>query len=172
MTWVFGYGSLIWRPGFAFEERVECKVEGWIRRFYQGSSDHRGVPGAPGRVVTLLEEPGGVVWGVAYRLSEETAREVLGALDVREKGGYERVVLGTFGVDGVEREAVTYVATPSNPDYLGPASAREIAEHVRGAQGPSGANLEYVLELAAALRGMGVEDEHVHGIERVLVHDT
>jgi cation transport regulator ChaC len=172
VTWVFGYGSLIWRPGFAYEERVECRVTGWIRRFYQGSSDHRGVPGAPGRVVTLLEEPGGVVWGVVYRLSPRTAREVLGALDVREQGGYERVVLRTFCADGVEREAVTYVATPSNPDYLGPASEAEIAEHVRGARGPSGANLEYVLELAEALRGMGVVDEHVHGIERALVHDT
>ncbi len=172
MTWVFGYGSLIWRPGFAFEERVVCHVTGWERRFYQGSSDHRGVPGAPGRVVTLLEEPGGEVWGVAYRLSQEEAREVLGALDVREQGGYERVELQTRGEDGVTREAVTYVATPENEDYLGEASIEEIAAQVRGAAGPSGANDEYVLELAAALEEMGARDPHVFALARALVHDT
>ncbi len=66
--YVFGYGSLVWRPGV---EHVECHtlcLRGFRRAFHQGSTDHRGTPGAPGRVVTLVQEPGAVTWGKALRL--------------------------------------------------------------------------------------------------------
>ena len=89
-TWVFGYGSLIWRAEFPFAEREPASIRGWKRRFWQGSTDHRGIPGAPGRVVTLLPDQQSRCWGMAYRLDETSRERVMEQLDVRERGGYQR----------------------------------------------------------------------------------
>ncbi len=86
--WLFGYGSLIWKADFPYLERRPAHIHGWVRRFWQGSHDHRGTPEAPGRVVTLVREPGAVCHGMAYRITPE----VLAPLDVREKNGYLREV--------------------------------------------------------------------------------
>ena len=164
--WVFGYGSLIWRPDFSFAESRPAMIEGWVRRFWQGSTDHRGVPGAPGRVVTLLPEPEAVCWGVAYRIAHPERDSVLAHLDYREKGGYalERVPLLLTGPHA-EQDGFVYIATPDNPNYLGPADEAEIARVAATSRGPSGPNDEYVLRLAHSLREMDAEDQHVFAIE-------
>ena len=165
MTRVFGYGSLIWRPTFPFAARAPAVLRGWARRFWQGSTDHRGVPGAPGRVVTLTEEPGARTWGVAYTLERSTEREVLEHLDVREQGGYERLAV-TLESAGTTIEALVYVARATNAEWLGPAPVEAIAATVARARGPSGPNLEYVVRLAEAIRAAGEDDPHVFEIER------
>ncbi len=168
--WIFGYGSLVWRPAFAHAERRSACVRGWARRFWQGSTDHRGTPTRPGRVVTLLQVAESVCWGTAYRLDAEGAEQVLEGLDQRERGGYVRHTVELEFSDAGERRAsaLMYVATPENPNYLGPADLPQIAAQVRDAHGPSGANLEYVVRLARALREMKAEDEHVFALERLL----
>jgi glutathione-specific gamma-glutamylcyclotransferase len=169
MLWVFGYGSLVWRPSIPFVEREPAYIEGWARRFWQGSTDHRGVPGAPGRVVTLIEQPGSVCWGMAYSIAAADRDPVLATLDHREKGGYSRRTVAMHLRDGRVIDGLVYLATPENPNYLGPAALDAIAVQVRKSHGPSGANLEYVESLARALREMGAEDEHVFALaERLL----
>jgi cation transport protein ChaC len=168
--WVFGYGSLIFRPAFPFLEKRPGFIHGYVRRFYQGSTDHRGVPGAPGRVVTLIAETGGRCGGMLYRVDARAREAVLAALDHREQGGYTRLdVNALFGGEGGGFvPAITYFAGEENPNFLGSASIAAIAAQVRSARGPSGANSDYVTLLAASLRELGVDDEHVFAVERAI----
>lgn len=162
-VWVFGYGSLVWRPDFPFAVSRPATIDGWSRRFWQGSTDHRGVPGAPGRVVTLIEDPGGVCWGRAYLIEAASREAVIAHLDYREKGGYSlHDVDIAFPDDGEERvRGLIYIANAGNPNWLGDAPLDAIALQIAGSAGPSGHNTEYVLRLADALRDLGAEDAHV-----------
>lgn len=165
--WVFGYGSLIWKVDFPVLERAVGTIEGWQRRFWQGSHDHRGTPDAPGRVATLVRRPGARCLGVAWRV----AHDVFEHLDHREKNGYGRyrIPIQLHGVEPIAEtgiEGVLYVAEPDNPAWLGDESLDAMAQHISNARGPSGRNADYLLHLADALRGLDAEDEHVFELER------
>ena len=138
-------------------------LRGWSRRFWQGSHDHRGVPDAPGRVVTLIEAPRARCVGVAYAIEHDAFEH----LDHREKNGYARrdveIELPSGHVD-----AVVYVAAPGNVAYLGPAAPLDIARQIAASRGPSGSNREYLVELARALRNLDAPDEHVFELEALL----
>ena len=171
--WIFGYGSLIWRPDFPFLESHKARLQGWIRRFYQGSPDHRGVPDAPGRVVTLLQQEQGFCDGRVYKVAPQTAEEIIVKLDLRESGGYQQhwveVELCSQGKIGERVESVLlYVASPSNSNFLGADSPDAMAEQIVQSRGASGDNTEYLLRLAEALREMGCEDEHVFSLESLV----
>ena len=163
-TWVFGYGSLIWKQDFPFLDARAGHIDGWARRFWQGSHDHRGTPRNPGRVLTLIEAPGERCGGRAFLVEPD----VFEHLDHREKNGYERIPVDVVFSGGVER-GVVYRATPDNHAFLGEAPLDEIARHIAASVGPSGANRDYLLELAGALRELGEADEHVFALESHLL---
>lgn len=165
--WVIGYGSLIWRPAFPSVEAVPGVLHGWKRRFWQGSPDHRGTEAAPGRVVTVLPEPGAEIGIMAYRLPCDSAA-IRAALDHREKAGYRLEHAEVWLRDGRRVEGELYAAAPGNPDWLGPAPLAEMAAHIAGARGPSGANREYLVELDEALELLGYPDPHVRSIRACL----
>ncbi len=158
--WVFGYGSLIWRPGMPVLDEHPAWIEGWARRFWQGSPDHRGTPARPGRVVTLVPEPGARCDGQVLRVSAG----VLADLDHREQAGYARVTVRPRLLGGRRIEALTYIAGPGNPSWLGPAPVPEMARHIATSKGPSGTNRDYLLALDEALLARGVRDPHVAGL--------
>lgn len=171
-TWIFGYGSLVWRADFPYVQRELAWIEGYTRRFWQGSTDHRGVPEAPGRVVTLIEEADARCLGVAYRLATAEREEVLRHLDYRERGGYDRLILPLVFPGAqhahTDTRAIVYLANESNPNYLGPAPYEAIANQILGAHGPSGPNPEYLFELAGFLRRHGAPEPHVFALEALL----
>jgi len=163
-TWVFGYGSLIWKQDFPYLEARPGCISGWARRFWQGSHDHRGLEHDPGRVVTLVSAPGERCCGRAFLVEPE----VFEHLDHREKNGYERIAVDIAFESGGVR-GVVYRAAEQNPAWLGPAPLEQMAAQINRCSGPSGSNRDYVLELARALRRMGYPDPHVFEVEsRVL----
>ncbi|PON48196.1 ChaC-like protein [Trema orientale] len=169
VMWVFGYGSLIWKAGFNFDERLVGFIKGYRRVFYQGSTDHRGTPEFPGRTVTLEPAECEVCWGVAYKIIKEEDQEIaLTYLEVREKQ-YDKKAYVDFFTDPVAASpavsgVMVYIASPDkklNVNYLGPASTEEIAKQIVVAEGPSGPNRDYLFQLEKALLQFGCKDEHV-----------
>ena len=165
-TWVFGYGSLIWKQGFPYLQSRPGMISGWTRRFWQGSHDHRGMEHDPGRVVTLVEAPGECCQGRAFLIEPR----VFAHLDHRERNGYDRRSV-TIQFDEGSVTGIVYRAAENNEAYLGPASPSQMADQINRCAGPSGANRDYVLKLAQGLRNMGYADDHVFEVESWVLGD-
>ncbi|XP_044510287.1 gamma-glutamylcyclotransferase 2-3 isoform X1 [Mangifera indica] len=170
--WVFGYGSLIWKVGFNYDDRVVGFIKGYRRVFYQGSTDHRGTPENPGRTVTLEPADGEICWGAAYKISKEEDKEnAINHLEVREKQYDQKAYVDFFTDPTATTPAVSgvmlYIASAdknTNQNYLGPASIEDIAKQIVQAEGPSGPNRDYLFQLEKALLEFGCKDEHVINI--------
>ncbi|HEX3760583.1 MAG TPA: gamma-glutamylcyclotransferase [Kofleriaceae bacterium] len=170
LVWVFGYGSLVWRPAMAYVARRAGRIDGWARRFWQASTDHRGTVEAPGRVLTLIEAAG-TVWGMAYAIAGAAWPGIEAALELREQQGYARLTVDIGLAAGEQAGRVVdtvagllYIATPANPYFIGPESLDATAEIVRRSRGPSGSNIDYVVELDRALAAMGAADPEVSAL--------
>lgn len=169
VLWVFGYGSLVWRTGFTYDERVVGYIKGYRRVFYQGSTDHRGTPENPGRTVTLEPEEGAVCWGAAYRVSGHDAEQLtLTYLNVRERQYDVRDYIPFYTHESSTEPAIpdvlVYIATADtskNRTYLGPAPLEVMASQIARAVGPSGPNYEYLFRLEEALLEIGNCDKEI-----------
>ncbi|KAM6915016.1 glutathione-specific gamma-glutamylcyclotransferase 1 [Xenentodon cancila] len=169
--WIFGYGSLVWKPDFKYKRSSVGYIQGYKRRFWHGDNFHRGDDESPGRVVTLIEDDDESTWGVAFEVSGSQAEESLKYLNVRETvcGGYITRMVDFFpdGENQSPVQALVYIATSDNPLYLGPASPEEIGAQIAVCRGKTGHNLEYLLRLADFMRNScpHVEDHHLFSIE-------
>lgn len=166
--WVYGYGSIIWRPAIPYSVALWATADGWSRRFWQGSHDHRGTVESPGRVLTLVPVAEAQCEGRVFGIAKPDVEQVLKDLDYREKNGYERQQLCVSTKELGPIDALTYIAPPSNPAWLGDASEEAIADQIRQSVGPSGTNTDYVLGLHDALVAENIQDEHIQAIAALL----
>ena len=168
--WVFGYGSLMWRPGFEYVERVEARLIGAHRALCVYSFVHRGTPERPGLVLGL--DRGGACRGIAFRIVAKKRAATLAYLRAREQVTrvYLETVRGVMLIGKPERrvEAVTYVVDRSHPQYAGRLSVAEQLRLVRGAHGQSGADRDYVLATVTALEALGCRDADLHRLAEQL----
>lgn len=167
--WIFGYGSLVWKPDFKYKRSMVGYIKGYKRRFWHGDNFHRGNDELPGRVVTLIEDDDESTWGVAFEVTGSQVEESLKYLNVRETvcGGYITKMVDFFPEGEAPVPALVYIATSDNALYLGPASPEDIGAQIAVCRGKSGHNLEYLLRLAEFMRTScpQVEDHHLFSIE-------
>lgn len=156
-VWLFAYGSLIYHIDFPVLEQCRASITSWQRRFWQGSHDHRGTPETPGRVVTLYPAPGEICIGLALRVEPD----VFTHLDYREKNGYERYSVPIVLDSGEAVDGLVYIAESGNFAWLGEDSPEQIAVEIVSSHGPSGSNLDYLLNLEEALQKLGTHDAHI-----------
>ncbi|XP_015911553.1 putative glutathione-specific gamma-glutamylcyclotransferase 2 [Parasteatoda tepidariorum] len=172
--WIFGYGSLMWKTNFPYEKREVGYIKGFIRRFWQGSEDHRGVPGAPGRVVTIIQSSNqkDQVYGIAYKIAEKDISFVKDYLDYREKDGYQQKTVTFYPCDEDLKpfNLSIYIGDTNNPFYLGPAPLNVIAKQISKSEGPSGRNDEYLFQLAETMKKLlpNVYDDHLYELEALV----
>jgi cation transport protein ChaC len=164
--WVFGYGSLIWRPGFAHVETRRAHLFGYRRSLCIYSFVHRGTRERPGLVLGL--DRGGSCIGMAFRVPGELRDEVVAYLRERElvTNVYVERLLPIRVQGGSSVEALTYVADRSHEQYAGALDEAEAARLVVGAAGISGVNEDYVLNAVEHLQALGIRDHWLEGVAR------
>ncbi|KAK6641096.1 hypothetical protein RUM44_012797 [Polyplax serrata] len=174
--WVFGYGSLCWHQGFTYNKSLTGCIRGFSRKFWQGNTTHRGTEKKPGRVVTLIEDEEGIVWGQAFQVKEKEAFSYLNNREC-ELGGYLTTISTFYPRPDAKANKSTkpfpvilYLATSSNRHWLGDSSLPDIANQIVECAGNSGHNVEYLLRLANFVRENIPEavDEHLFTLERLV----
>ena len=164
--WVFGYGSLLWRPGFAFTEKVPARVTGLHRSLCIYSFVHRGTPERPGLVLGL--DRGGACRGIAFRVAFAHREKTVEYLREREQATsvYLEVLRNVTLIGHPDRrvEALTYVVDRGHPQYAGKLSLDQRLHLIRQGHGRSGANRDYVLATVAELEALGCRDAELHAL--------
>ena len=170
--WVFGYGSLMWRPGFEYIEKAPARLIGEHRALCVYSFDHRGTPEKPGLVLGL--DRGGACRGIAFRVAPEMREATIEYLRAREQTTHVyREVMRSVWLNNEAQQrvsALTYVADRGHVQYAGRLSLAEQLRHVLQGHGQSGVNRDYVISTVKAIEAEGFRDSQLHRLAAML-HD-
>lgn len=170
--WVFGYGSLIWRPGFEYVDAHQALLRGLHRQLCIYSFTHRGTEDRPGLVFGL--DRGGACRGMAFEVDRGIWNDTHAYLREREQGNdvYKESWRQVELADGRTVEALTFVADRSHRQYAGRLAREEQLRLVRQGVGNSGKNPEYVINTYAHLHEMNIKDEGLKWLHDSLVEDS
>jgi cation transport protein ChaC len=162
--WVFGYGSLMWRPGFAYLERLPAALHGRRRAFCIYSVHHRGTPARRGLVLGLA--PGGSVRGAAYRVADADWPATYAYLRDREQPTetYVEAHVTARLADGRQQQCLTFLSDKAHPQWAGVLSLERQAELIAGATGLSGRNVDYLADLVGHLHEEGIRDRAMEAL--------
>lgn len=162
--WVFGYGSLMWNPGFEYRERRLAVLRGYRRALCIHSWVHRGTREASGLVLGL--DRGGACKGAAFRVDPEKRDDVVAYLRERElvTNVYLERLLPIRIEDGRRATAITYVADRDHVQYAAGLTVEAAAEIVATAEGKSGRNADYVSNTVAHMRELGIRDHWMEAV--------
>ena len=162
--WVFGYGSLMWNPGFPYDERSLATLSGYARRFCMLSIHHRGTPDHPGLVLALDPDEVSECSGMAFAVPDEVRTETIRQLREREliSSAYLERLLTVGLADGRKVEAITYVVDTDHSQYCGSLPLERQAEIIAGATGGRGPNTEYLYNTVAHLAKLSIEDDELN----------
>ena len=165
--WVFGYGSLMWRPGFDYLEARPALLHGYHRAFCVETTHYRGTPEKPGVVLGL--DRGGACRGRVFRIAPAKAQKAARYLHERELVTpiYEPRWLQVKTPQGLVC-AVAYVVDRQNREYLGKLSTARIVSLIRQARGVSGSNRDYLINTVRHLDELGVPDGPLHRLLRMV----
>ncbi len=161
--WVFGYGSLIWKPGFEYGQKQRATLFGFQRAFCLWSIHYRGTAAQPGLVLGLDPASGARCEGVAYYVGAETAADVHEYLRARELVSYayfERLLQVRLA-DGQEVPALCYIVDPQHSQYAGGLEPAAQASTIASAAGSAGPNRDYLLNTARHLHQLGIDDPDI-----------
>jgi cation transport protein ChaC len=168
--WVFGYGSLMWRPGFDFLEQVPARLIGEHRALCVYSFDHRGTPEKPGLVLGL--DRGGACRGIAFRVAAAQRHETVEYLRSREQTtNVYREVMRSVWLENEARQrvsALAYVVDRGHVQYAGRLSLSEQLRYVQQGHGRSGNNRDYVLSTVKSIEAQGFRDSQLHQLAAML----
>jgi len=168
--WVFGYGSLMWRPGFEFIEQVPARLIGEHRALCVYSFDHRGTPEKPGLVLGL--DRGGACRGVAFRVAAKHSGDTVDYLRSREQttNVYREVMRSVWLEDEARQRvsALAYVVDRGHLQYAGRLSLADQLRHVQQGHGRSGNNRDYVLSTVKSIEAQGFRDAQLHQLALML----
>ena len=165
--WVFGYGSLMWDPGFEHVAAEKARLHGYHRAFCMYSHRHRGTADRPGLVLAL--DRGGSCQGIAYRVHRDRADTVLAYLWEREMPRYAYLPRRLkASVRGRTVDCVTFVADRTQPNYAGRLSAEAAAAVIAEAVGERGRNRDYLASTVRHLEELGIADGVIHQIWRIV----
>lgn len=168
--WVFGYGSLLWNPGFSVAHSVIATLDDYARSFCMRSIHHRGTEADPGLVLALDEVQGARCSGIALAVQGGEEAQTLEYLREREliSSAYLEKDLSITLANGQRVTAVTYVIDPHHVQYCGGLPLEEQAQIIARAVGGRGPNTEYLFNTTSHLAEIGLRDPDLEWLtERV-----